>query len=129
MRKWYVIDADRKSMRYRATRELGEKLHELANQRPLFGYRRLLHRKGVMINRKHIQRLYKVEGVADRRRLRCRHESSCSGARLTESTPEPGLCIRLASVGQRVPAAKLKGWRCSHTRYDRCARTFMSPSA
>jgi len=40
-----VIDADRKSMRYRSTRDddagLREKLRELANQRRRFGYRRL----------------------------------------------------------------------------------------
>ena len=54
-----VIDADRKSMRYRSTRDddavLREKLRELANQRRRFGYRRLhilLRREGVMINRK-----------------------------------------------------------------------------
>ena len=66
-----VIDADRKSMRYRSTRDddtdLREKLRELANQRHRFGYRRLhilLRREDVMINRKKTQRLYKEEGLA-----------------------------------------------------------------
>ena len=40
-----VIDADRKSVRYRSNRDddagLREKLRELANQRRRFGYRRL----------------------------------------------------------------------------------------
>ncbi|HAD18358.1 MAG TPA: IS3 family transposase [Erythrobacter sp.] len=70
-----VIDADRKSVRYRSTREddadLREKLRELANQRRRFGYRRLhilLRREGVMINRKKTQRLYREEGLAVRRR-------------------------------------------------------------
>ncbi|MAL75014.1 MAG: IS3 family transposase [Rhodospirillaceae bacterium] len=70
-----VIDADRKSVRYRSTRdddsELREKLRELANQRRRFGYRRLhilLRREGVMINRKKVQRLYREEGLAVRRR-------------------------------------------------------------
>ncbi|WP_155645025.1 MULTISPECIES: IS3 family transposase [Erythrobacter] len=70
-----VIDADRKSMRYRSTRDddgdLREKLRELANQRRRFGYRRLhilLLREGVMINRKKTQRLYREEGLAVRRR-------------------------------------------------------------
>lgn len=70
-----VIGADRKSMRYRSTRDddaaLREKLRELANQRRRFGYRRLhilLRRKGVMINRKKTQRLYREEGLAVRRR-------------------------------------------------------------
>ena len=63
-----VIDADRKSVRYRSTRDddgsLREKLRELANQRRRFGYRRLhilLRREGVMINRKKTQRLYREE--------------------------------------------------------------------
>tara|TARA_R100001198_G_scaffold97042_1_gene91567 strand:- start:1692 stop:2507 length:816 start_codon:yes stop_codon:yes gene_type:complete len=75
-----VIDADRKSVRYRSTRdddaELREKLRELANQRRRFGYRRLhilLRREGIMINRKKTQRLCKEEGLAvGRRRSRRR---------------------------------------------------------
>ena len=70
-----VIDADRKSVRYRSTRDddadLREKLRELANQRRRFGYRRLhilLRREGVMINRKKTQRIYREEGLAVRRR-------------------------------------------------------------
>lgn len=70
-----VIDADRKSVRYRSTRDddadLREKLRGLANQRRRFGYRRLhilLRREGVMINRKKTQGLYKEEGLAVRRR-------------------------------------------------------------
>ncbi|MFC0147434.1 MULTISPECIES: IS3 family transposase [Sphingobium] len=70
-----VIDADRKSVRYRSKRdndaELREKLRELANQRRRFGYRRLhilLRREGIMINRKKTQRLYREEGLAVRRR-------------------------------------------------------------
>ncbi|WP_233281618.1 IS3 family transposase [Sphingomonas changnyeongensis] len=70
-----VIDADRKSVRYRSARDddgaLREKLRELANQRRRFGYRRLhilLRREGVMINRKKTQRLYREEGLAVRRR-------------------------------------------------------------
>ena len=69
------IDADRKSVRYRSTRDddagLREKLRDLANQRRRFGYRRLhilLRREGIMINRKKTQRLYKEEGLAVRRR-------------------------------------------------------------
>lgn len=70
-----VIDADRKSVRYRSTRdddaELREKLRELANHRRWFGYRRLhilLRRDGVMINRKKTQRIYREEGLTVRRR-------------------------------------------------------------
>lgn len=70
-----VIDADRKSERYRSKRDddasLREKLRKLANQRRRFGYRRLhimLRRVGVIINRKKTQRLYQEEGLAVRRR-------------------------------------------------------------
>ena len=70
-----VIDADRKSVRYRSMRgddaELRKRLRELANQRRRFGYRRLhilLRREGVMINKKKTQRLYKEEGLEVRRR-------------------------------------------------------------
>ena len=70
-----VIDADRKSVRYRSARDddggLREKLRELANRRRRFGYRRLhilLRREGVMINRKKTQRLYREEGLAVKRR-------------------------------------------------------------
>ena len=70
-----VIDADRRSARYRSTREddagLREKLRDLANQRRRFGYRRLhilLPRQGIMINRKKTQRIYQEEGLAVRRR-------------------------------------------------------------
>jgi len=70
-----VIDADRKSVRYRSTRgddaELRKRLRELANQRRRFGYRRLhilLRREGVMINKKKTQRLYREEGLEVRRR-------------------------------------------------------------
>ena len=86
-----VLDADRKSVRYRSTRDddarLREKLRELANQRRRFGYRRLhilLRREGVMINRKKTQRIYQEEGLAVRRRR-----------------------IRRRTVGTRAPAPVL----------------------
>jgi transposase InsO family protein len=70
-----MIDADRKSVRYRSERDddarFREKLRELANQRRRFGYRRLhilLRRQGMMINWKKTQRLYREEGLAVRRR-------------------------------------------------------------
>ncbi len=62
-------------MRYASKRaddaELREKLHDLAQQRRRFGYRRLhiLHRReGIVINRKKTQRLYLEEKLAVRRR-------------------------------------------------------------
>ena len=71
-----LIDADRKSVRYRTTRDddaaLCEKLRELANLSRRFGCRRqhiLLRRDGVMINRKKTQRICQEEGLPYHRRL------------------------------------------------------------
>ena len=62
-------------MRYRSLREPQEKLRarirELAAQRPRWGYRmihNLLRREGWSVNRKRVQRLYREEGLAVRRR-------------------------------------------------------------
>jgi putative transposase len=54
---------------------LRQRLHELAAARPRFGYRRLyvmLRREGVNINHKRVERLYREEGLAVRRRKRKR---------------------------------------------------------
>src|SRR3546814_5185460 len=87
-----VIDADRKSMRYRSKRgyhdELRVKLRELANQRRRFGNRRLhilLRRDGVTINRQKTKRLYREEGLAVRRR---RNRRRAVGTRSEEHTSE-----------------------------------------
>lgn len=65
----------RSSMRYRSLRapqdELRTRIGELAAQRPRWGYRRihvLLRREGWPVNRKRVQRLYREEGLAVRRR-------------------------------------------------------------
>jgi putative transposase len=55
--------------------ELRERLHTLAVLRPRWGYRRLhllLRREGYRVNRKLVQRLYREEGLAVRRRKRKR---------------------------------------------------------
>lgn len=67
----------RSSMRYRSLRapqdelQLRTRIRELAAQRPRWGYRRihvLLRREGWPVNRKRVQRLYREEGLAVRRR-------------------------------------------------------------
>ncbi|MBP1807802.1 transposase InsO family protein [Rubellimicrobium aerolatum] len=70
-----IISADRSSVRYRSVRPddaaLRARLHELADQRRRFGYRRLhvlLRQEGHAVNRKKTQRLYREEGLAVRRR-------------------------------------------------------------
>ena len=52
---------------------LRARLRELAERRPRFGYRRLhvlLRRDGIVVNHKRIERLYRAEGLAVRRRTR-----------------------------------------------------------
>jgi len=54
-------------------RELVERIHQLASERPRYGYRRLhvlLRREGRSANRKLVYRLYKAAGLAVRRRAR-----------------------------------------------------------
>lgn len=70
-----VIDTDRTSVRYQATRPddgaLRERLKALAQERRRFGYRRLhvlLKREGQVVNKKRIQRIYREERLTVRRR-------------------------------------------------------------
>jgi putative transposase len=70
-----VIDTDRSSVRYQATRPddgaLRERLKALAQERRRFGYRRLhvlLKREGQIVNKKRIQRIYREERLTVGRR-------------------------------------------------------------
>jgi putative transposase len=75
-------------MRYRRTvrsdePRLRERLRTLAGQKPRWGYRRLhilLKRELGTINRKRVQRLYRLEGLAVRRRRRKRAAREPRGA-------------------------------------------------
>lgn len=65
----------RSSIRYQSIQEpqeaLRERIRELAHQRPRWGYRRLhvlLLREGWAVNRKRVQRLYREDGLAVRRK-------------------------------------------------------------
>ena len=70
-----VLQADRTSVRYEATRPddaaLRDRLKALAHERRRFGYRRLhvlLRREGHAVNRKRVQRIYREEKLTVRRR-------------------------------------------------------------
>ena len=70
-----IVGADRTMIRYRSRRpkeaELRARLHELANARRRFGYRRLfilLRQEGEMSGINRIYRLYREEGLAVRKR-------------------------------------------------------------
>lgn len=75
-----LVGIGRSTLRYRSRprpeeASLRRRLHELAAERPRFGYRRLhvlLRREGVIINHKRVERLYREEGLAVRRRNRKR---------------------------------------------------------
>lgn len=81
-----LIRLDRTTRRYvpkpRDDQAIRSRLLELAAARPRFGYRRLtvmLRREGVLVNHKRVQRLYREEGLALRRKRR-RHVSQASRA-------------------------------------------------
>jgi putative transposase len=75
-----VIGAHRRTIRYRRRvpddeGKVRERLRALAAERPRWGYRRLhilLKREVGVINHKRVQRLYRLEGLAIRRRARKR---------------------------------------------------------
>lgn len=73
-----LLSSARSTIRYQCCARgddaaLRRRLRELAAQRPRFGYRRLhvlLRREGIVVNHKRIERLYREEGLAVRRRIR-----------------------------------------------------------
>jgi putative transposase len=76
-----LVGIGRSTLRYRSRprpeeeESLRRRLRELAAVRPRFGYRRLqalLRREGGIVNHKRIERLYREEGLAVRRRTRKR---------------------------------------------------------
>jgi len=75
-----LIGVGRSTVRYPARPRgdegaLRRRLGELAQARPRFGYRRLyalLRREGIVVNHKRIERLYRLDGLALRRRNRKR---------------------------------------------------------
>lgn len=88
-----VVGIGRASLRYRGRRTqpkcLVERMRELAAQRPRFGYRRLhvmLRREGFAVNCKRVYRLYKLDGLTVRRRLRRRRAASVARIVLAPAT-------------------------------------------
>jgi len=89
-----VIQADRKTVRYRSRRpadtELRVRLRELAAEQRRFGYRRLhvlLRREGHGLNRKKTQRLYREEGLSVRRRRGRKRATGSRAPILVEARP------------------------------------------
>lgn len=70
--------------------ELREKLRELAEKRPRFGYRRLgvmLGREGIRVNHKRVYRLYKAEGLCVRKKRRKRLAARPGNVRVLPGRP------------------------------------------
>lgn len=96
-----VFGFHRSSIRYQRVRPtqdaLRVRLHDLANVRVRYGYRRLhilLRREGWEINHKRTYRLYREEGLALKRKRPKRHRSAVSrmarpAASARSSRPEP----------------------------------------
>lgn len=89
-----VVGISRGSARYRIRPDdaamVRTRLRELATQRPRFGYRRLhalLRREGIVVNHKRIERLYREENLAIRRRSRKRRPHEKRGAASVLSRP------------------------------------------
>jgi transposase InsO family protein len=89
-----LIAADRKMIRYRSRRppdtELRARLHELANHRRRFGYRRLyilLRDEGEPSGINRIYRLYREEGLAVRKRRTRRKAVGTRAPILVEAKP------------------------------------------
>jgi len=65
-----LVQGQRATIRYQSKRDddspIRQRLHQLAQERPRFGYKRLwvlLRREGVVINHKKVHRLYQEEGL------------------------------------------------------------------
>ncbi len=113
-----VARAPRATIRYHASRPAQEplraRLRELATARPRFGYRRLavlLRREQGAVNHKRVYRLYRLEGLAVRRRGRKR---VARAARVAPAiTPQPGqhwaMDFRQDSLASGRPFRTLNG--------------------
>ena len=89
-----VIQADRKTIRYKARRpsdaDLRLRLRELAAEQRRFGYRRLhvlLRGEGHVVNRKKTQRLYREEGLTVRKRRGRKRAIGARAPLLIETRP------------------------------------------
>lgn len=89
-----IAGADRKMVRYQAQRapdtELRDRLRELANERRRFGYRRLfvmLRREGEPSGINRIYRLYREEGLTERKRKARRKAVGTRAPILVEARP------------------------------------------
>ena len=90
----------RSTVRYRSIREpqalLTARIRELAAERPRWGYRwihRLLVREGWRVNRKRVQRLYRAEGLAVRRRRKRRRSAVARPVRPPLTGPNQRWCL------------------------------------
>jgi putative transposase len=108
------VGLHRSTLRYRSRSRgdaagLSRRIHELAAQRPRFGYRRLhilLRREGVTVNHKRVERIYRQEGLALRRRGRKRVAAPRLGRPLPPDGPNEHWALDFVSdtvvTGRRI---------------------------
>ena len=96
-----LVGSARSTIRYQSRRgtdpALRARLRDLAAQRPRFGYRRLhvlLRREGIVVNHKRVERVYREEGLAVRRRTR------------KSLTPHPTRAPSFTPTSQRAVGAR-----------------------
>jgi putative transposase len=104
-----IVSAERKMVRYRSCRqpdtELRTQLHDLANERKRFGYRRLfvlVRQKGEPSGVNRIYRLYREEGLTVRKR-RARRRAVVAGSDPCRIQAKRSLSV--ISSTTRLPAA------------------------
>ena len=100
-----LVGLGRSTWQYRPHRPddsaLRQRLRELAAQRRRFGAPRLhvlLRREGWVVNHKRVERLYRAEGLALRRK---RHRKRAAGSiwiGSTAATPSPSVTITIRSI-------------------------------
>lgn len=110
-----LVDLQRSTLRYCQQRQddgqLRARLRELAAERPRFGYWRLHvlpRREGHYVNHKRIQRLYRAEGLAVRRRQRKRVAAGRGVSPVVGTHPNACWCLDFVSdalaSGRRIRA-------------------------
>jgi putative transposase len=134
-----LLDVSRATVRYQAhgreEESVRKRLLELAALRKRFGYRRLgllLRREGMVVNHKRVYRLYREEGLSQRRRQRKRLTSEGHGPGELASSPDqvwsldfmsdslaPGRRLKLLTVGGPPTRASL--WPSRSTRRSRAS--------
>lgn len=118
-----LLSVDRSSYRYRQRTKNDEalcvRLRVLAARHPRYGYRRLgelLRREGQRVNHKKVERLYREQGLAVRRRNRKRLTARADAPGASQSQPAVVAGLRQRHNRTRTPPPPVNGDRRVHAR-------------